>query len=280
MPSLDLGASYSNINLGRTLAGSQLAAGWRVGGAYTLDRHVLFALSTELQDKAMKRFQAGVEYLIGNLEQKSNVLALRAGYQANWPSPELSGLTGLTLGLGYTVTRNFTLDYAMLPTGDLGISHRISLTFKFGCPEKQEPAQPQAAGAPEPAIASAIVAPIVVKSVLLEDSHFDFDKSTLRPEGMKVLRDNVQLLKDNPKATVRVAGYTSMMGTADYNQRLSERRATAVEGFLISEGISPGRISTIGYGATRPATYEATPGLPETAAAKSNMRVLFEVTVK
>jgi outer membrane protein OmpA-like peptidoglycan-associated protein len=123
--------------------------------------------------------------------------------------------------------------------------------------------------------------PIVLKSILLEDSHFDFDKSALRPEGMQALRENVQLLKDNPKALVRVAGYTSMMGTTEYNQKLSERRAAAVEDYLITEGgITPRRITTIGYGAKYPATYEAKPDKHNSAAAKSNMRVLFEITVK
>ena len=123
--------------------------------------------------------------------------------------------------------------------------------------------------------------PIVLKSILLEDSHFDFDKSTLRPEGMAALRENIQLLKDNPQTQVRVAGYTSMMGTAEYNQKLSERRAASVENFLIKDGgIAPGRITTIGYGATNPATYEPKPSNANSDAAKSNMRVLFELTVK
>ena len=122
---------------------------------------------------------------------------------------------------------------------------------------------------------------IVLKSIVLSDEHFDFDKSTLKPEGMAALRKNVKLLKDNPNTLVRVAGYTSMMGTAEYNRKLSERRAVSVENFLVREGgIAPGRITTIGYGATNPATYEATPGVSDTAAAKSNMRVLFEITVK
>lgn len=291
--SLDLGVTYSNINLNSNIGG--LVAGWRLGAAWTLDRHLLLALSGELQNNSMNRLQLGTEYLIGNVDDKANILALRAGYQVNYPDPQLGGLNGLTLGLGYTFGRAMALDYAMVPVGDLGTTHRLSLTFKFDCPEKARPvaAAPAPAQrvvgpaehtrielpyvAPKPAPKPA---PVVLKAILLEDSHFDFDKSELRPEGQAVLEENLQILKDNPKALVRVAGYTSMMGTPEYNQALSERRAEAVEAFLVSEGIAPGRISTVGYGETRPATYEASPGKIGTAAAKSNMRVLFTVTVK
>jgi len=114
-----------------------------------------------------------------------------------------------------------------------------------------------------------------------EDVHFDFDKSTLTPEAQVILKRNIQILKDNPKAQVRIAGYTSSSGTEPYNQRLSERRAKAVEDYLIKEGlIAPDRLSKIGYGETRPAEYEAAPKDLYSPAAKANMRVLFEIIVK
>jgi OmpA-OmpF porin, OOP family len=114
-----------------------------------------------------------------------------------------------------------------------------------------------------------------------EDIHFDFDKSTLKPEAQMILKRNIQLLKDNPKAQVRVAGYTSASGSDDYNQKLSERRATAVKGYLINEGlIAPDRLSMIGYGEKYPAMYEAAPKDLYSVAAKANMRVLFEIVVQ
>jgi outer membrane protein OmpA-like peptidoglycan-associated protein len=114
-----------------------------------------------------------------------------------------------------------------------------------------------------------------------EDVHFDFDKSTLKPEAQTILKRNIQLLKDNPKAKLRIAGYTSASGTHAYNQKLSERRANAVQAYLISEGvIAPDRLSTIGYGETNPAMYEAAPKELYSKAAKANMRVLFEIIVQ
>jgi outer membrane protein OmpA-like peptidoglycan-associated protein len=114
-----------------------------------------------------------------------------------------------------------------------------------------------------------------------EDVHFDFDKSTLKPEAQIILKRNIQLLKDNPKAKVRIAGYTSASGTEAYNQKLSERRASSVQEYLINEGvITPDRLSTIGYGEANPAMYEAAPKDLYSKAAKANMRVLFEIIVR
>jgi OOP family OmpA-OmpF porin len=114
-----------------------------------------------------------------------------------------------------------------------------------------------------------------------EDVHFDYDKSTLKPEAQTILKRNVQMLKDNPKAKIRIAGYTSAAGTEAYNQKLSERRAIAVQEYLINEGvITRDRLSTIGYGETNPAVYEAAPKEIYSEAAKANMRVLFEIIVQ
>jgi len=132
IPALDLGIAYSNINLGSKIGGQKLASGWRLGAAWAAQKNLLLAVSGELQNDAVDRLQLGGEYLVGNTEGRNNFLALRAGYQVNYPDPRLSGLTGLTLGLGYTINRSIVIDYAMVPAGELGTSHRFSLSFKFG----------------------------------------------------------------------------------------------------------------------------------------------------
>lgn len=132
----------------------------------------------------------------------------------------------------------------------------------------------------EKAVVAAAATPKIV-ILAFEDVHFDFDKATLKPEAQEILKRNVQLLRDNPKAKVRVAGYTSASGTPAYNQGLSERRASAVQEYLVNEGIiTRDRLSTIGYGETNPAMYEAAPKELYSKAAKANMRVLFEVIVQ
>ena len=138
--------------------------------------------------------------------------------------------------------------------------------------------------AEEPIVEEKIVAAVAEKKVVIlafEDVHFDFDKSTLKPEAQAILKRDIQVLKNNPNAKVRIAGYTSAAGTMAYNQALSERRANAVQAYLINEGlITPDRLSTIGYGETDPAMYEASPKEIYSKAAKANMRVLFEIVVQ
>jgi outer membrane protein OmpA-like peptidoglycan-associated protein len=177
--------------------------------------------------------------------------------------------------------------------------HNIGVTagivFAFGGKAKPEPApvaKHEPAPEPEKVVILAsepqveekvMVAAAEPKIIVLafEDVHFDFDKSTLKPEAQIILKRNIQLLKDNPNAQVRIAGYTSAAGTEEYNQKLSERRARAVEKYLISEGIiAPDRLTTIGYGESNPAMYEAAPKEIYSKAAKANMRVLFEIVVK
>ncbi|MDO9081197.1 MAG: outer membrane beta-barrel domain-containing protein [Desulfuromonadales bacterium] len=122
--------------------------------------------------------------------------------------------------------------------------------------------------------------PVEVVVLAFEDIHFDYNQSTLTPEAKVLLKKNLQLLQENPKAHIRIAGYTSASGTDEYNQSLSERRANAVNEFLISEGVvKSGRLSTIGYGSTQPAVYESAPKDLYSDAAKANMRVLFEIVV-
>ncbi len=118
------------------------------------------------------------------------------------------------------------------------------------------------------------------KVVVFGDTHFDYDKSTLSQEAKSLLDKDVQGLKENPQMKVRMAGYTSAEGTEEDNQKLSERRANTVRDYLIEKGIAPERISVIGYGRTKPAVYEVTPGDINSKEAHANMRVLFEVVVK
>jgi len=116
--------------------------------------------------------------------------------------------------------------------------------------------------------------------VAFGDTHFDYNKSTLTNEAKTLLDREVLVLKENPKMKVRMAGYTSAHGTEDSNQKLSERRANAVRNYLIEKGIAQERVTIIGYGRTKPALYEVSPGDINTKEAKANMRVLFEIVVK
>ena len=134
-----------------------------------------------------------------------------------------------------------------------------------------------------PVVAQAVVAAVAPKVIVLsfEDVHFDFNQSTLKPEAKLILKRNIEMLNENPNAKIRIAGFTSAAGTEAYNQKLSERRAASVREYLVSEGlIKASRLSTIGYGESHPAAYEAVPSDINSPAAKANIRVLFEITVQ
>ena len=110
-------------------------------------------------------------------------------------------------------------------------------------------APPPPAPAPTPAPPPA-PAPITID---LNGVNFDFDKSTLRPDAVAILGEATEILKRYPELRVEVAGHTDSVGTAAYNQGLSERRAKAVYDYLTSNGIDSSRLAgPVGYGLTRP----------------------------
>lgn len=88
--------------------------------------------------------------------------------------------------------------------------------------------------------------------ISLDNIYFDFDKAELRPESRTQMEQVYKFLTDNPKVKVEFDGHTCSIGRADYNQKLSEERALAVYQYLSNRGISNKRISSFGFGETRP----------------------------
>jgi peptidoglycan-associated lipoprotein len=109
----------------------------------------------------------------------------------------------------------------------------------------------------------------------LEMIHFDFDEYTIRDDQETVLQDNAQWLKKWESARVLIEGHCDERGTEEYNLALGEKRAKAVQDFLISMGIDVDRMETISYGKSQPLD----PGHNETAWAK-NRRAEFTVIEK
>lgn len=81
---------------------------------------------------------------------------------------------------------------------------------------------------------------------------FDFDSAALRPTARTSLSELAASLADFEGAEVLVVGHTDSNGPAAYNQRLSERRASAAANYLIEQGLRPSRISTMGNGESEP----------------------------
>jgi hypothetical protein len=151
IPDVHLGLGYNNLGLFDGRSGARLASGLRLGAGWDANKRWLLAASTELQGEGVNRLQLGTEYRLGDVEKGANVLTLRGGYQLNFPDAELGALDGLTLGLGFALSKSASVDYAMLPAGDLGTSHRLSLTLKFDVPVQARKSVATAKPAPEAA---------------------------------------------------------------------------------------------------------------------------------
>jgi len=89
--------------------------------------------------------------------------------------------------------------------------------------------------------------------------NFDFDKSNIREADRNELEKGLKFIKKYPKAKIRLEGHTDSVGTDAYNQGLSERRAAATKKYFVDEGKIDGkRISTIGYGESKPVASNKT----------------------
>ena len=124
------------------------------------------------------------------------------------------------------------------------------------------PVAPPVAAVPTPAPVAPVApaapvappAPTVQKITLASKALFDFDKAILKPEGQAVLdREIVSRIKEVQKLElVLVTGHTDRLGSQQYNQKLSERRAAAVAAYLASKGVAKDKIETLGMGKTQP----------------------------
>ncbi|MFW6322584.1 MAG: OmpA family protein [Guyparkeria sp.] len=119
----------------------------------------------------------------------------------------------------------------------------------------------EAAPAPKPAVEPP-PEPKAEKVTLEADTYFDFDKSNLKPEGKETLDELVSDMGDlNSIAEVEVIGHTDSIGTEEYNQGLSERRAATVKDYLTSKDVPADVINTEGRGELEPvATNETREG--------------------
>jgi len=120
-------------------------------------------------------------------------------------------------------------------------------------------------GAPKPVVAPA---KMIINSVL-----FDFDSSVVKPEAAIVLKEAAAMLKQSKGAAVVIEGHTCSIGSEQYNQSLSERRAGSVKKFLVEQGIADTCLTTRGIGEARPVADNKTED-----GRRRNRRVEFHVT--
>jgi len=109
--------------------------------------------------------------------------------------------------------------------------------------------EPKAAPAPAPAPSAK---PTSEKVTYAADTFFDFDKSVIKPEGKTKLNELVDRVKGIALEVIIAVGHTDSIGSDNYNNRLSQRRADSVKAYLVSKGIEPNRIYTEGKGEKQP----------------------------
>jgi peptidoglycan-associated lipoprotein len=146
-----------------------------------------------------------------------------------------------------------------------------SLVFTAGCSSKPAAQSVAPVAAPTPTIVRAEPAPTppasrtaVAEDALpssvdeinrrsyVKDAFFDFDRSEIKASERDALVGDATWLRAHPGIRVRIEGHCDERGTASYNMALGERRAAAVQEYLVSLGVEASRMQTISYGKERP----------------------------
>ena len=122
------------------------------------------------------------------------------------------------------------------------------------CPNEPGSTTQQPLGCPVNALV--VVTDCEVK--ITQQIHFEYNKDKIRPESFPVLNAVVEVLNNNPDIKLEVQGHTDNRGGAAYNKNLSNRRAASVKNYLVTHGITPGRLTSLGYGFDRPLVDNST----------------------
>ena len=175
-------------------------------------------------------------------------------------------------GFGYNIGSG--LNFSISRGNTLGIVGRYDVAYMTGEPESGDSQRKWVSGglaythvflpeervaqAPPPPPAAPPPPPPVRRRIVLRGVNFDFDKSNIRPDARPILDEAVATLKNEPDIRISVEGHTDAIGTDAYNQKLSERRARSVADYLQRGGIARSRMTTAGFGESKPIASNAT----------------------
>src|SRR5579883_1693410 len=157
----------------------------------------------------------------------------------------------------------------------LSIALLATVTLLAGCPKKNTTVEPPAAGTQVPgagqgqtggtgaggttinplgeAGGTAIGPSDQTGPLSKRIIYFDFDKSEIKPEFAEIIAAHARYLTAHPNLKMRLEGNTDERGTREYNIGLGERRAQAVRRALMLQGVAEAQLTTVSYGAERPA---------------------------
>lgn len=177
----------------------------------------------------------------------------------------LLGISASAIALTPGIDMKGTIGYAIDQRGDV-VKSGTGLCWRTGywtpamaiaeCDpdlvKKEAPAaSAPATAAPKPAAAPT---PAAKKVTMSADALFDFDKATLRAEGIESLTKLVADIKHVNLEVIIAVGHADRFGTDAYNQKLSEKRAQAVKTFLVGKGVDANRVYAEGKGEKQPVT--------------------------
>jgi outer membrane protein OmpA-like peptidoglycan-associated protein len=140
-----------------------------------------------------------------------------------------------------------------------------------------QPAEPSEL--PQPPAPPQVVVPIAPKEIELDPVYFAFDNVELNEAGKKQLNRVFQLLNDYPVVKVRLIGHADAKGSAEYNLKLSEKRALSAVNYLTGKGIDGKRLETMGLGEKNFAAINSNPDGSDNPQGRGlNRRVEYEIT--
>src|SRR5262249_16339044 len=136
--------------------------------------------------------------------------------------PRDSGIGGVGLGYEVSPQTKLFLDYDFKYNSEYQ-AHFVSLVpkYSFSSPPPQPRPQPPSAAPPAPAARPAPPPPAQAQTFVV---YFDFDKSSLTPEAVGIIRQAADAFRQTGAVNIKVDGYTDLAGTARYNIGLSKRR--------------------------------------------------------
>jgi outer membrane protein OmpA-like peptidoglycan-associated protein/tetratricopeptide (TPR) repeat protein len=111
--------------------------------------------------------------------------------------------------------------------------------------------------------------------IVLRNIFFDFDKATIKPESANELDRLIKLLTENPTIKIELGSHTDSKGSDEYNMKLSDNRSKSVVEYLIAHGIPADRLTSKGYGETKPIDTNDTD-----EGRQNNRRTEFKITSK
>ncbi|SNR30930.1 OmpA family protein [Hymenobacter mucosus] len=168
--------------------------------------------------------------------------------------------TGNSYATKLRATTTYYLTQGYHPTRQRAVTPiTINVTGAGAAPKPAAPVPPRQVPLPTPPDTARLdtvrrnPAPLVVPTpVVLPTVLFHQGKADLLPESRPALNQLATELMARPTLKLRIAGHTDRVGEPEKNQVLSEQRAEAVKAYLVKAGIAAERISTIGYGDSRP----------------------------